>query len=498
MSLPVNIENIVYGKRIESSRVEYKSGWNPTKILHTVCAFANDIEEVGGGYILVGISEEDGLNVIGLTDSELKKIENELFSICNLITPHYIPGFSVEEIDGKKIAVIWAVSDVNRPFRCPVSIGKKSEISNSERACFIRKMSHTIRASQEEELNLLIRRENPSFDSLMNVGASVEDIHMNLVNEYLIRVGSKLHLKEYDRNTLLRMMNLIKGPEEVVKPINVALMMFNSHPEDFFPYARIDVVFKKDPTGSEMTEYTFDGPLDSQIRGALQLLKEQAISTKIIKVEGQAEALRLKSYPFGALEEAVVNAVYHKSYSQNEPVTITVNQDSIDILNLPGPDPSISDESIREHRMISTHYRNKRLGDFLKELGLAEGRNTGIPKIIKEMEDNGSEPPVFMTDEGRSYMRVVLPIHSAFRTSEQSIRKEDGRRDPADMESDILEILRREGCLTTRDISERLGYPTIPSNLRKRLNSMLAEGKISYLYPESPKSSKQRLCLKSH
>ena len=63
--------------------------------------------------------------------------------------------------------------------------------------------------------------------------------------------------------------------------------------------------------------------------------------------------------------------------------------------------------------------------------------------------------------------------------------------------TDILTMSEiREGCLTTREISERLGYSTIPSNLRKRLNSMLDEGKISYLYPESPRSSKQRLCLK--
>ena len=57
--------------------------------------------------------------------------------------------------------------------------------------------------------------------------------------------------------------------------------------------------------------------------------------------------------------------------------------------------------------------------------------------------------------------------------------------------TDILTMSEiREGCLTTREISERFGYPTIPSNLRKRLNPMLDEGKISYLYPESPRPSK--------
>src|SRR6056297_2392227 len=28
-----------------------KKGWNPKAILHTLCAFANDIQDIGGGYI---------------------------------------------------------------------------------------------------------------------------------------------------------------------------------------------------------------------------------------------------------------------------------------------------------------------------------------------------------------------------------------------------------------------------------------------------------------
>ncbi len=327
MTLPINIRDLLEGRNIENSRIEYKSGWNPTRILHSICAFANDIEEIGGGYILIGVTEDeaDGRPMIqGLDDSQIKNIEDKLFGLCNLITPRYIPNLSVEEVDGKKIAVIWALSDVNRPFRCPVSMKKESP-GNSECACYIRKMSRTIRASQEEELNLLIKRENPSFDSLMNIRASEDDISLNLINEFLTKVGSGLRDQRMDKRTLLKMMNLVKGLDEIVKPLNVSLMMFNPHPMDFFPYARIDVVFKKDPTGSEMYEYSFEGPVDSQIRGALQLLKEQAVRVKIVKIEEQAEAMRIKSYPYGAIEEAVVNAVYHKGYNIAEPVTVTVS-----------------------------------------------------------------------------------------------------------------------------------------------------------------------------
>lgn len=40
-------------------------------------------------------------------------------------------------------------------------------------------------------------------------------------------------------------------------------------------------------------------------------------------------------------------------------------------------------------------YRNRRIGESLKELNLTEGRGTGIPKILRAMTANGSSPPQF-------------------------------------------------------------------------------------------------------
>lgn len=35
-------------------RIEYKAGWNPDAILRTLRAFANDVESLGGGYMVIG------------------------------------------------------------------------------------------------------------------------------------------------------------------------------------------------------------------------------------------------------------------------------------------------------------------------------------------------------------------------------------------------------------------------------------------------------------
>ena len=55
MPLPINIHEILKGRLVEWERLEFKKGWNPEAVLHTLCAFANDFHNWGGGYIFIGI-----------------------------------------------------------------------------------------------------------------------------------------------------------------------------------------------------------------------------------------------------------------------------------------------------------------------------------------------------------------------------------------------------------------------------------------------------------
>ena len=43
MSMPIDVETLLNRQRIESERIEFKRGWNPTGIYRTICAFANDL-----------------------------------------------------------------------------------------------------------------------------------------------------------------------------------------------------------------------------------------------------------------------------------------------------------------------------------------------------------------------------------------------------------------------------------------------------------------------
>ena len=112
---------------------------------------------------------------------------------------------------------------------------------------------------------------------------------------------------------------------------------------------------------------TIKGPVPQMIAATLDYLKTNVIKERIIKPSDDEHSLHHYNYPYQALEEAVVNAMYHRDYTEREPVEITIEPDRISILSYGGPDRSISMEAIREAKKLrARRYRNRRLGEFLK------------------------------------------------------------------------------------------------------------------------------------
>jgi ATP-dependent DNA helicase RecG len=134
-------------------------------------------------------------------------------------------------------------------------------------------------------------------------------------------------------------------------------------------------------------------------------------SERLQKVQKQAEALRYFNYPYEAIDEILVNAVYHRSYEEREPVEVRIYPDEIVVFSYPGTLPPLGKDNINKPIVTPHRYRNSRLGDALKELQLTEGRCTGFPKIRRALKLNGSPPPVFQTDNDREYFKATLKIH---------------------------------------------------------------------------------------
>ena len=161
-------------------------------------------------------------------------------------------------------------------------------------------------------------------------------------------------------------------------------------------------------------EREFRGGLTQQVRNCLQYLYGHA-PVHLRKEPDRIEARRWRAYPEVALRETLVNALYHRSYEPDdpEPTKVYLYPDRVEVISYPGPIAGLEAEhfSLRA-RFPTVPARNRRIGEFLKELGLAEARLTGLRKVAAAMAANGSPPPRYDFDAHRTYFRATLPAHA--------------------------------------------------------------------------------------
>lgn len=351
--------------------------------------------------------------------------------------------------------VIWAPSGVNRPYAIPMDVTAKAK----QMRYYIRSGSSSIVAKGEVLDELRDMASRVPFDERPNPNITMKDISMVLLRDHLATVGSKLENSLFTQplSQTLEQMELMTGPSENRMIKNVAAMMFCENPDKFFPYTQVEIVSfpeGKVKNPQNFTEKTFKGSVPQIIKQTMDYLETNVLFEVVQKVPGKQEANRFWNYPYDALEEAVVNSLYHRDYQQHEPVEITIEPDEITILNCPGPDRSISMSDIeRGDSLKSRRYRNRRLGDFLKELELTEGRSTGVPTIQEKLAANGSPRATFETTEDRLTFLVHIPVHAG--CDNKPVAGADKIINPVTTET-TTETTTERGGKTTETTSEKI------------------------------------------
>lgn len=474
MKLPINIEELLSGRAVEGDRLEYKTGWNPDAIYRTICAFANDFDETGGGYIVVGVKEENGhaiRPVVGINPNQIEPIEKDIVGFNNLIRPYYQPRLYVEEVDGKTILVIKVSPGERRPYKVPDQITAKQKTYNY----YVRYNSSSIVPKDEYERELLNLANRMPFDDRGNDDIKLTDISPLLLHDYLVKVKSSLadisltdHLED-----VLEQMDLLEPVPEGNRIKNVAAMMFAERPDRFFKQAQVEIVLfpegrEKNPNNLIEVE-PIRGSVPTMIRETLSYLRTNVIKKQIIKPKDRAQSITFYNYPYQALEEAVVNSLYHRDWTIREPVEITVEPERISILSFSGPNHTIPMEAVRTGMSLrSRRYRNRRLGEFLKELDLTEGRATGIPTIQDELRANGSPQATIETDEERTYFLIDIPCHPDFIADKVVLNTDfikdftkdfirENRAKVTERQCDILLMIADDNYLTSQKISQKTG-----------------------------------------
>lgn len=496
MALPMNLSELLHGQVVEWERLEFKTGWNPESILHSICAFANDLHNWGGGYLIVGVEEQNGRPVlppVGLNADQIDRIQRELIALCHRLVPYYAPIVQPEVFQGRHILVIWAPGGDTRPYKAPISLGQRAD-----KAYYVRRNSATCLANEVEERQLIEQAARVPFDDRLQHQAKLQDLSLGLIQGFLQDVGSDLfgRTTEIGFENLCRQMQIARGPDEYLKPLNISLLLFSQNPQNWFRGASIEVVMFQDEVGDRFLEKRFTGPVHLQLKEALRYIQSTVLVEEVRKLPGQAESLRFFNFPYAAVEEALANAVYHRSYEHQSPVEVNVRPDRIEILSFPGPLPPVDQTTLQRPNIVARDYRNRRIGDFLKELKLTEGRGTGFPKIRQAMAKNGSPVPHFETDQDRTYFLTILGIHplAARRSLEPeavpSLSQVCPKSIPLESVWSLLESTRSPRNMT--DLME-LAHQTNRTRFRNDWVKPLIEAKLLEMtQPEKPRSSNQK------
>ena len=157
------------------------------------------------------------------------------------------------------------------------------------------------------------------------------------------------------------------------------------------------------------------------------------------------------------------------------------------IVSFPGPDHSIRLADLQAGRAVSRRYRNRRIGEFLKELDMTEGRSTGIPKILKEMAANSSPAPLFETDDDRLAFVIRLPRHPLSLVPQA---------DTTQVTGEVDRLLRAVvGEMTRQQIQAALGLKSEAHFRTAHLKPALQAGVVEMTLPDKPNSRLQRYRL---
>lgn len=415
--LPVDLDALIHARSVEDNRREFKATWNPatqSSVVRTICAFANDLLNLNGGYVILGVEADDNGNPAlpprGLEHANVDTIQREILGQCNRIHPTYHPLLFPVVYQDRPILVVWAPGGDNRPYEAPKTA------KAGDRAYYVREGSQTVEAKGSIRSQLFEQTAKIPFDDRINRTMDLNDVSDRLVKEFLADIGSDIGRSIPFARDVYPRMRLTSPLNDHDALRNVTLLFFIDDPDRVFPGARIEVVQFADDAGGNLIEETIiRGPVHHQIRQTLRYL-ESLGSTVLEKIPGRAEVDRTVTYPYQAIREAVVNAVYHRSYEHFEPTKIYLYPDRIEITSYPGPVQGVELHHFADGGSIpAVPARNRRIGELLKELGLAESRGTGVPKIRRHMSESGSPEPRFDFDQGRTYFRVTLPVHPRYR-----------------------------------------------------------------------------------
>jgi predicted HTH transcriptional regulator len=420
----------------ESEQVEWKENGDDkdvmSSIVKTISAFANDISNFGGGYVICGakeIKDAHGFPAVkytGLTANKLKEIEGKVTQHCrDYISPSVVP--IVQELENPEDA-----STRILVFIIPASYEAHTYRDGNSTNYYVRISRETREARNGVFTQLMIKKQKIEyFDKRVNNKASEADLDLLLFRDSMhqmrLLVPEKSledYLSEKDQIHALIPPLFAKTPlDSSLHPKNFTVLLFGKEQSitRFYTgaYSILSIYNGIDRSEPTAERHTFTGSVIIQSKKVIDLLNSQAY-TVFDKTNRKPNQVK---YPIRALQEAVVNAIVHRDYEIPEPIRITVFIDRIEIKS-PGTLHWGVDKAKFLKGKASAKWRNQSFAEVFNRLQLAQSEGQGIPSIFRTMKEEGCPDPIFEIEEDS--ITCILPAHprhQILRAQQKSIRR---------------------------------------------------------------------------
>ncbi len=180
-----------------------------------------------------------------------------------------------------------------------------------------------------------------------------------------------------------------------------------------------------------------------------------------------------ETYPAEALREAVVNAVAHRDYSDaGAKIAIEVYADRL-LVSSPGNPPGNQTADRLASGEARSRSRNPLIVQGLAWLELMDERGSGIPRMMRLLEQAGHPKPVYRIEHDSLVLEFRRAEQSALERSLERLADSSAvnGREQTPRETILAEVS-ASGTISTRVCVQRLG---IPRPTAQRVLSTLVE-----------------------
>ena len=277
--------------------------------------------------------------------------------------------------------------------------------ANQADEAYIRVGDKSRKLTFEERIQLMYDKGERSYEDTAVYGATIDDIDMDAVAEYVKLVGYGKSPLEYLRENNGFVTTNKKGKEDV----SVAcILLFGKNPQKFFPRSRTRFIRYEgvdEKVGAEMNvikDVIFEGTILNQVRKTIEFIETQVREHTFLGQHGQFVTRR--DYPEFVIQEMVVNACCHRAHNiKGTEIQIKMFDDRL-VFESPGKLPG----QVKPSNIRTTHFsRNPKIAAFLKAYHYVKEFGEGMDRICREQEANGAQAPSFRTDD--FILKITIP-----------------------------------------------------------------------------------------